>query len=258
MKWYSGEKNTLLEWNGTSDADYGQKFESTYSVIYCRKWLVLRCWQVLPLVKNLNLIIKSALELGKLYKPISIGNSQVCLMVTSCILQLDMSRLITKPTKWLCAHRRLRSAWAFAQSDQSPLSACRSLRSLATYWVHSKDSDQTGWMLRLIWVFAGCSHFVGFVMRQLIKLKQISKNKPIIHFPRRPFRRQSYPIICVKHHTLQYMQSSIKGTKYLVMFYRQHLLDFHHLTWNMWLYMSLRNFLKYTPKWVLKILLTTC
>ena len=31
----------------------------------------------------------------------------------------DLSRLITKPTKWLCAQRRLRSAWASAQSDQS-------------------------------------------------------------------------------------------------------------------------------------------
>ena len=31
----------------------------------------------------------------------------------------DRSRLVTKPTKWLCAQRRLRSAWASAQSDQS-------------------------------------------------------------------------------------------------------------------------------------------
>ena len=30
-----------------------------------------------------------------------------------------MSRDMTKPTKWLCAQRRLRSAWASAQSDQS-------------------------------------------------------------------------------------------------------------------------------------------
>ena len=30
-----------------------------------------------------------------------------------------MSRLMTKPTKWLCAQRRLRSAWASAQCDQS-------------------------------------------------------------------------------------------------------------------------------------------
>ena len=30
-----------------------------------------------------------------------------------------LSRLMTKPTMWLCAQRRLRSAWASAQSDQS-------------------------------------------------------------------------------------------------------------------------------------------
>ena len=31
----------------------------------------------------------------------------------------NMGRDMTKPTKWLCAQRRLRSAWACAQSDQS-------------------------------------------------------------------------------------------------------------------------------------------
>ena len=30
-----------------------------------------------------------------------------------------MSRDMTKPTKWMCAQRRLRSAWASAQSDKS-------------------------------------------------------------------------------------------------------------------------------------------
>ena len=30
-----------------------------------------------------------------------------------------MSRNMTKPIKWLCAQRRLRSAWASAQSDQN-------------------------------------------------------------------------------------------------------------------------------------------
>ena len=60
---------------------------------------------------------------------------------------------MTKPTMWLCAQRRLRSALASAQSS---LSAWRKFGSLATHWVHSKDSDQTGRMPRLIWVFAGC------------------------------------------------------------------------------------------------------
>ena len=30
-----------------------------------------------------------------------------------------LSRLMTTPTMWLCAHRRLRSAWPSAQSDQN-------------------------------------------------------------------------------------------------------------------------------------------
>ena len=35
------------------------------------------------------------------------------------------------------------------------LSAWRKLGSIATHWAHSEDSDQTGRMPRLIWVFAG-------------------------------------------------------------------------------------------------------
>ena len=65
-----------------------------------------------------------------------------------------MSRDMTKPTKWMCAQWRLRSAWASAQSDHS----------LCAQWIakdpdflraDSEDSDQTGRMPRLIWVFAG-------------------------------------------------------------------------------------------------------
>ena len=41
--------------------------------------------------------------------------------------------------------------------SESSLSAWRNLGSLATHWVHSEDSDQTGRMPRLIWVFAGCT-----------------------------------------------------------------------------------------------------
>ena len=37
----------------------------------------------------------------------------------STTLAIITSHLVTKPTMWLCAQRRLRSAWASAQSDQS-------------------------------------------------------------------------------------------------------------------------------------------
>ena len=39
--------------------------------------------------------------------------------------------------------------------SESSLSAWRKLGLLATHWAHSEDSDQTGRMPRLIWVFAG-------------------------------------------------------------------------------------------------------
>ena len=79
-----------------------------------------------------------------------------------------MSRFMTKPTKWLCAHQRLRSAWASAQPDQSWQCAQWVAKDPCFLHVDSKDSDQTGWMPRLIWVFAGRTcHFVGFVMRLL-------------------------------------------------------------------------------------------
>ena len=44
----------------------------------------------------------------------------------------------------------IRPVWS-----ESSLSAWRKLWSLATQWAHSKDSDLTGRMPRLIWVFAG-------------------------------------------------------------------------------------------------------
>ena len=55
----------------------------------------------------------------------------------------------------ICAQWRLRSAWASAKSDQSSLCAWRKLGSSAMHWAHREDSDQTGRMPSLIWVFAG-------------------------------------------------------------------------------------------------------
>ena len=74
---------------------------------------------------------------------------------------------MTKPTKWLCAQRRLRKGIHLVWSVSS-LSAWRKLGSLAAHWAHSEDSDQNGRMPKLIWVFAGRTcHFVGFLMRRL-------------------------------------------------------------------------------------------
>ena len=55
----------------------------------------------------------------------------------------------------------IRPVWS-----ESSLASWRKLGSLATHWAYSKDSDQTGWMPGLIWVFTGCTcHFVVFVWR---------------------------------------------------------------------------------------------
>ena len=62
-----------------------------------------------------------------------------------------------KPIKWLCAHRKLRSAWVSAQSDQSSLCAQWVAKDLSFLHVDSEDCDQTGRMPRLIWFFAVCT-----------------------------------------------------------------------------------------------------
>ena len=57
----------------------------------------------------------------------------------------------------------IRQAWI-----ESSLFTWRSIGSLDSHWAHSEDSDQTGLLPRLIWVFAGrTGHFVGFVMHRL-------------------------------------------------------------------------------------------
>ena len=66
----------------------------------------------------------------------------------------DMSRDMTKPTNWMCAQRKLRSAWASAQSDQSRHCALNEKLRTQACFMRTAKTDQTGRMPRLIWVFA--------------------------------------------------------------------------------------------------------
>ena len=66
----------------------------------------------------------------------------------SCYIHI--SRDMTKPTKRVCAQRRLRSAWADAQSDQSSLCVQWVAKDPSFRPADSEDSDQTGRMPRLI------------------------------------------------------------------------------------------------------------
>ena len=84
----------------------------------------------------------------------------------------NLSRLTTKPTMWLCTQRRLRSA---AQSGPSSLWAQWVAKHPSFLHADSEDSDQIG---RMIWVSAGRTcHFVGFVMRRLIRSYVTYKKK---------------------------------------------------------------------------------
>ena len=76
----------------------------------------------------------------------------------------------TKPTKWHVRPAKTQIGLGICPvwSNYSR-SAWRKLGSLVTHWAHSKDSEQTGWIPRLIWVFAGRTcHFVGYFVRWLI------------------------------------------------------------------------------------------
>ena len=64
----------------------------------------------------------------------------------------QMSHLMTKPTKWLCAQRRLRSAWASAW--------------ILSYWLSAQRRLWSDWAD--LSLHLAQRHFVDFVMRRLI------------------------------------------------------------------------------------------
>ena len=89
-----------------------------------------------------------------------------------------------KPTKWVCAQRRLRSAWAFATSDESSL--CVQWKTKDPRLFHAdSDSDQTGPMPRLIWVFAG---------RTVILLVLSCRSSDVLHWSF--WHWQQHPVYC--------------------------------------------------------------
>ena len=82
----------------------------------------------------------------------------------------SLSRLVTKPTKWHVRPAKtqislgIRPVWS-----ESSLFAQWVAKDPSFLHADSEDSDQTGRMPRLIWVFAGRTcHFIGFVTRRLV------------------------------------------------------------------------------------------
>ena len=108
------------------------------------------------------------------YRPWPIADSKAALYIRNNAEWDYLSRIMTKPTKWHVRPEKTQISLGICSVwSESSLSAWRKPGSLATNWAHTEDSDQTGQMPRLIWVFAGRTcHFVGFVMRRLIYRKQ--------------------------------------------------------------------------------------
>ena len=79
-----------------------------------------------------------------------------------------VSRDMTKPSKWLCAQRRLRSAWASAQSDQSSLCASWVAKDPSFLRADSKDSDSSLGAPSLCWF----CHVAAQVKQQKRKAKR--------------------------------------------------------------------------------------
>ena len=73
-------------------------------------------------------------------------------------LQYDMWAVTWKTNKVTVRPAKTRISLGFHPVwSESSMSTWRNLGSLATHWAHSEDSDQTGQVPRLIWVFAGCT-----------------------------------------------------------------------------------------------------
>ena len=76
-----------------------------------------------------------------------------------------LSRSTTKPTKWPVRPAKTQISLGFRPVwSKTSSSVWRNLGPLATHWMHNEDSDQTGRMPRLIWVFAvrSCKSFCLF------------------------------------------------------------------------------------------------
>ena len=103
----------------------------------------------------------------------------VCLLWYVLLHVYYMSRDMTKSTKWLCAQRRLRSAWAsavFAVRVEKPWVLSYPLSAQRRLWSDWADAQAD---LSLRWAHP---HLVGFVMSWLIcTIGRKYKNKPLLY-----------------------------------------------------------------------------
>ena len=127
---------------------------------------LMACWVTPGIVIYFQLM---ALDIFVIVNYNSLLNALENTPWTCNVSRAYMSHLVTKPTMWLCAQRRLRSAWVSAESDQS-------LRLRLMGSLGSKLSSGGQRRLWSDWADAQAdpslrsahTHFVGFVTRRLI------------------------------------------------------------------------------------------
>ena len=92
-----------------------------------------------------------------------------------------MSRLVTKLTKWHVRPVKTQISLGIHHVwSESSLSAWRKPGSLAIHLAHSEDSDQSGGMPRLIWVFAGRTVIFCWFCHEAAQMR-FSRQKYCLH-----------------------------------------------------------------------------
>ena len=100
--------------------------------------------------------------------------------------------------------------------SESSLSAWRNIGSLATHWAHSEDSDPTGRMRRLIWVFPvrTVTLFVLSCRGSILRSKWVQRFQTTARNQRGRFTGMSYRVILILS-PIKYSCHSVIDTLYL-------------------------------------------
>ena len=117
----TGEQSTVLSFLGFSRNVSRQKLLGYHILIlihrgaklYSQRRANLKILNSAPGLSSLGRFDNSGYTATHLYGMILLHYA------AAKFIKTKMSRDMTKPIKWLCGQRRLRSVWAFAQSDQS-------------------------------------------------------------------------------------------------------------------------------------------
>ena len=96
----------------------------------------------------LSLFWQSRMHLKCADQMSTISGGVPCTYMLMSIITADIH--VIEPPRDKTNNVAMRPVWS-----ESSLSAWRKLRPVATNWAHSEDTDQTGRLPRLIWVFAG-------------------------------------------------------------------------------------------------------